>query len=239
MPGIGTIVNAAAVIAGGCVGLCLKRGLKQRYQDTIMQAIGRVVLFLGIAGALEKMFTVSGGTVASSGSMLAVVSLVLGAVTGEFLDIERRLEQFGDWLRVRLHSERDPMFVEGFVTTSLTICVGAMAVVGALEDGIGGDPSMLFTKAILDCVIVMVFAAGYGKGAICSFIPVALFQGTVTVLARVIEPLLTASMIDAMSMVGSMLIFCVGVNIMFPVKLKVANMLPALVFAVLYVGLGF
>ena len=82
-----------------------------------MQAIGLVVLFLGIAGALEKMFTVSGGTVASSGSMLAVVSLVLGAVTGEFLDIERRLEQFGDWLRVRLHSERDPMFVEGFVTT--------------------------------------------------------------------------------------------------------------------------
>ena len=204
-----------------------------------MCRIFRSGLFLGIAGALEKMFTVSGGTVASSGSMLAVVSLVLGAVTGEFLDIERRLEQFGDWLRVRLHSERDPMFVEGFVTTSLTICVGAMAVVGALEDGIGGDPSMLFTKAILDCVIVMVFAAGYGKGAICSFIPVALFQGTVTVLARVIEPLLTASMIDAMSMVGSMLIFCVGVNIMFPVKLKVANMLPALVFAVLYVGLGF
>ena len=125
------------------------------------------------------------------------------------------------------------------MTTSLTICVGAMAVVGALEDGIGEDPSMLFTKAILDCVIVMVFAAGYGKGAICSFIPVALFQGTVTVLARVIEPLLTAPMIDAMSMVGSMLIFCVGVNIMFPVKIKVANMLPALVFAVLYVGLGF
>ena len=123
------------------------------------------VLFLGIAGALgEDVSRSPGGTVASSGSMLAVVSLVLGAVTGEFLDIERRLEQFGDWLRVRLHSERDPMFVEGFVTTSLTICVGAMAVVGALEDGIGGDPSMLFTKAILDCVIVMVFAAGYGKG---------------------------------------------------------------------------
>lgn len=125
-----------------------------------------------------------------------MVSLVLGAVTGEFLDIERRLEQFGDWLRVRLHSERDPMFVEGFVTTSLTICVGAMAVVGALEDGIGGDPSMLFTKAILDwCHRHGVRGRATGRGHLsftlwpCS--------GTVTVLARVIEPLLTVPMIDA------------------------------------------
>lgn len=118
--------------------------------------------------------------------------------------------------------------------TTLTICVGAMAVIGPLQDGLVGDPSMLFTKALLDGIIVAIFSAAFGIGAIFSAVPLFLFQGSITLLAKGIQTFLTTSMIDNMSMIGSMLIFCVGVNMIFPVKIKVANMLPALLIVILY-----
>ncbi|MGI6094837.1 MAG: DUF554 domain-containing protein [Lachnospiraceae bacterium] len=239
MVGIGTIVNGAAVIAGGIIGLCCKKGMSQRFQDIIMQAAGLAVLFIGISGALEKMFAVQDGSISTHGTMMVVLSLVIGAFIGELLNIEKHIEDLGEWLKKKLKSEGDSLFMEGFLTTSLTICIGAMAVVGSLQDGLLGDPSMLFTKAILDGVIVIVFAAAFGKGAICSVVPLVLFQGSITLFAKLIEPFLTNRMIDGMSMIGSMLIFCVGLNILFPKKMKVANMLPSLVIAVIYVVLGF
>ena len=238
MIGIGTIVNTGAVIEGGLLGITFKKGLTQRFQDTIMQAIGLAVLFIGISGALEKMLIIEGTGLTAGKTMMCAVSLAAGAAAGEWLNIEKRFVSFGDWLRKKAGRENDSMFIDGFVMTTLTICVGAMAVIGPLQDGLSGDPSMLFTKALLDGIIVAIFAAAFGAGAIFSAVPLFLFQGSITLLARVIQVFLTQAMIDNMSMIGSMLIFCVGANMIFPVKIKVANMLPALAAVILCTAAG-
>lgn len=232
MPGLGTIINCAGVIGGGILGMMIKKGLSERFQNILIQAVGLCVIFLGISGTLTQMLTVDGGVIVSGGTMMIIFSLALGALLGELLNIEKHTEEFGEWIKVKTGSGSDGSFVDGFVTTSLTICIGAMAVVGAIQDGITGDISMLCAKAVLDAIIVFVMASSMGKGCIFSVIPLGLFQGGITLLSRVIEPLLTPQAVSNMSMVGSMLIFCVGVNLMFQKKIKVANMLPALVFAV-------
>lgn len=239
MPGLGTIINCAGVLAGGMLGLGLKKGLSERFQNILITVCGLSTIFLGIAGTLEEMFTVEEGHLASHGTMMIIFSLALGALLGEALNIEKHTEEFGSWIKEKSGSSKDPRFVDGFLSTSLTICIGAMAVVGSIEDGINGDFSTLAAKAVLDLIIVLVLTSSMGKGCIFSVIPLGIFQGSVTLLARVIEPLLTDTAISNMSMVGSMLIFCVGVNLMFHQKIKVANLLPALLFAVLCAFLPF
>lgn len=234
MIGLGTLINGAAVIVGGILGLIFKKGLKQRFQDTLMQALGLAVIFVGGSGTLKEIFEVQNTQLNITGTMMMVVSLVLGALLGEWINIERHTERFGNFLKRKVKSENDSGFIEGFVVTSLTICVGAMAVVGALQDGLTGDFSMLCTKAVLDAVIVVIFAAAFGKGAIFSVIPLVVFQGLITVFARLIQPFMTEAAISDLSLVGSMLIFCVGVNLMFKTKIKVANMLPSLIIVVIY-----
>ena len=235
MIGLGTIINAATVIAGGLVGLMLKKGLKPRFENIITQALGLSVIFIGISGALKEIFTVQqNGSLATQGVMMMVICIALGAVVGEWIGIEKYTEQFGEFLKRKAKSEGDTKFVDGFVNASLTICIGAMAIVGSLQDGLTGDYSMLATKAILDGVILVVFAAHYGIGPIFSVIPLVILQGGVTLLARVIEPFMTTKAIADMSLVGSMLIFCIGVNLMFKTKIKVANMLPVLIFVLIW-----
>lgn len=233
MPGLGTIVNAAAIILGGLAGLLFGKLIKLRVQETIMMACGVCVIFLGIAGAMEKMLTSSAdGMLSSGGTMMLIASVVLGGLVGSLLNIEGAMERFGTWLRKVTHSEGDGGFVDGFVTASLTVCIGAMAVVGSIQDGILGDHSTLFAKAVLDMVIIVVMTAGSGKGCIFSAIPVAVFQGTITALSRLLEPIMTPAALNNLSLVGSVLIFCVGVNLVWGKKIRVADMLPSLVFAV-------
>mgnify|MGYP000932175243 CR=1 FL=1 len=234
MPGIGTLVNGGAVVIGGIIGVFFKKGLKQRYQDTIMQGIALSVIFIGISGSLEKMLVIKDSLLSTQGTMMIVVSLVIGCVFGEWLNLEAHIEHFGTWLKEKTGNANDTRFIQGFITASLTICVGAMAVVGSLQDGLAHDPSMLFTKAVLDGVIIMLFASAFGMGAIFSVIPLLIFQGSITAFAGVIQPFLTDSMIQNMSLIGNMLIFCIGVNLMFPIHVKVANMLPALVVVAIY-----
>jgi len=234
MIGTGTLVNSAAVIVGGIAGLILKRGIKQRFQDIVTQATGLAVIFIGIAGGMSQMLKLVDGKFETQGSMMLIVSLVAGALIGEWINIEGYAERFGAWLRHKAKSDGDSLFIEGFVTTSLTICIGAMAVVGAINDGLTGDAQMLYMKAILDLVIVIIYASTYGIGVIFAVIPLAIFQGSITLLARIIAPYLTQSVIDSMTMVGSVLIFCVGVNLVFKARIKVANLLPALLAAVAY-----
>ena len=190
------------------------------------------MLFIGIAGAMEGMLRLSGSTLSSGRSMLIIASLALGALVGELINIEHWVERFGEWLKIKTGNAKDKDFVNGFVTASLTVCIGAMAVVGSIKDGIEGDISILTTKAILDLIIVMVMTCSLGKGCIFSAIPVAVFQGTITALARLIKPLMTEAASANLSLIGSVLIFCVGVNLVWGKKIKVANLLPSLVFAV-------
>ena len=232
MIGLGTIINSAAIIVGGVFGLLFGKLLKERVQDTLQKANGVCVLFIGIAGAMEGMLRLSGSTLSSGRSMLIVASLALGALVGELMNIEHWVERFGEWLKIKTGNSKDKDFVNGFVTASLTVCIGAMAVVGSIKDGIEGDISILTTKAILDLIIVMVMTCSLGKGCIFSAIPVAVFQGTITALARLIKPLMTEAALANLSLIGSVLIFCVGVNLVWGKKIKVANLLPSLVFAV-------
>lgn len=234
MIGLGTIINTGAIVVGGLLGILLKNIFPERIQDTLLKANGVCVLFIGIGGALQEMLTLENGELISSGSMMIILSCVLGSLLGAFLDIEKRIESFGSWLKKKTKSEKDTGFLDGFLTASLTVCIGAMAVVGAIQDGMQGDFSMLVAKSVLDFIIVMIMAAAMGKGCIFSAVPVALFQGTITVLARFIKPLMTEQAISNLSLIGSILIFCVGVNLVWGKKIKVANMLPAILFAIAF-----
>lgn len=239
MAGLGTIINSAAIIVGGVFGLLFGKILNERIQDSLQKASGICVLFIGIAGAMEGMLKLSGSSLSAGRSMLIVASLVLGALVGEILNIEHGFERFGEWLKVKTGNAKDKSFVEGFVTASLTVCIGAMAVVGSIKDGISGDYSILATKAILDFIIIMVMTCSLGKGCIFSAIPVAVFQGLITALARLIKPLMTDGALANLSLIGSILIFCVGVNLVWDKRIKVANLLPSLVFAVAIAFLPF
>ena len=234
MIGLGTIINTAAIILGGVAGGLFGKRLTERYQDTLMKACGLCVIFLGIAGALEKMFTVQNGSIVSGGTMMMIASFAIGSLVGEWINIEHHMNRFGEWLKVKSGNSKDKIFVDAFVTASLTVCVGAMAIVGSIQDGILGDYNTLLMKAILDFVIICVMTASMGKGCAFSAIPVALFQGSITILARGIEPIMTEPALNNLSLVGSMLIFCVGVNLVWEKKFKVANMLPAIVVAVIW-----
>ena len=234
MIGLGTIINTAAIILGGVAGGLFGKRLTERYQDTLMKACGLCVIFLGIAGALEKMFTVQEGVIVSGGTMMMIASFAIGSLVGEWINIEHHMNRFGEWLKVKSGNSKDKIFVDAFVTASLTVCVGAMAIVGSIQDGILGDCNTLLMKAILDFVIICVMTASMGKGCAFSAIPVALFQGSITLLARGIEPIMTEPALNNLSLVGSMLIFCVGVNLVWEKKFKVANMLPAIVVAVIW-----
>ena len=234
MFGFGTIINTAAVIAGGIAGVVLKKGIPENCQKILMQACGIATIFIGVSGTLKEMLVINGSSIETKGTFLLILSLVLGGLAGSLLSIEDRLERLGELLKKKLHSEKDTQFVEGFVTSTLVICIGAMAIVGAIEDGLTGNFSTLTAKAILDFVIVMIFASTLGKGVIFSALPLFLYQGAITLLAAVLGDFMSPSLISDISFVGSALIFCVGVNIAFGKKFNVGNLLPALLVPVIY-----
>ena len=232
MIGLGTIINVAAIVLGGLIGLLFGKTLKERTQETLTMVCGISTLFIGVTGALEGMLTVEGAAVISGKGMLVVILLALGGLIGELINIEAGFERFGNWLKIKTGSAKDKQFVNGFVTASLTVCIGAMAIVGSLKDGLEGDYSILTTKAVLDLIIVMVMTCSMGKGCLFSAIPVAILQGAITALAKLIQPIMTQAALDNLSMIGSVLIFCVGVNLVWGKKIRVANLLPAVILAV-------
>lgn len=239
MFGLGTLINVIAIVIGGILGSLFGKLLKERHQDTLSKTCGICVLFIGIAGALEGMLSVADGRIISGGSLLIIGCLAIGGLIGELLNIEGLFERFGTWLKVKTGNSKDKRFVDGFVTASLTVCIGAMAVVGAIQDGLLGDHATLTTKAILDLIIIMVMTCSLGKGCIFSAIPVGIFQGSITALAVLIKPLMTEAALGNLSTIGSILIFCVGINLVWSKKIRVANLLPAIVIAVIAAFLPF
>ena len=236
MPGIGTIVNIFAVLAGGFIGLLLKGGMKERYQEGVVKAMGLSTIFIGASGALPGMLVTDGSSltgVSIHETLAMILAMALGTFLGEVIDFDGKLERLGAWLKAKATRGEDSRFIEGFVTASLTVCVGAMAIVGSIQDGLIGDPSTLFTKSILDFIILIIYASTYGKGALFSAIPVAILQGGVTVCAGLLSPFFTPPVIANLSFLGNMMIFCVGCNLAFQAKFRVANMLPALIFGAL------
>lgn len=235
MFGIGTLLNTGAVLIGSALGMLLKKGLKQSLQDILMAGCGVATMFIGAAGTLSGMLSVNeDGSLSTGGSMLLIASLVLGGLIGQAIDIEKRMDSLGEKLKKLFRAQGDNRFVEGFVSASLVICVGAMAIVGSVQDGLTGDFTTLAVKSVLDLVIVLVLAASYGPGVMCAAIPIFVYQGLITVLAHFVGSFIGDALIADLSFVGSALIFCVGVNLAFGKKFKVGNLLPALLGPVVY-----
>ncbi len=233
MIGLGTIINSSAIVAGGLIGHFAGRLFRQDQQEALTKACGISVLFIAIAGAMQGMLHIDGGKILSGKAMLVVLCLALGTIVGELIGIEKGFERFGEWLKKKTGNSGDRQFVNAFVTASLTVCIGAMAIVGAIQDGLSGDYSTLAVKAVLDFIIIAVMTSSLGKGCVFSAIPVFLFEGAVTLLARLISPIMTETAVAYLSLIGSVLIFCVGLNLVWGKKIRVANMLPAVIFAVL------
>lgn len=236
MRGLGTIINVLAIILGGILGIACKKFVSLRYQYTIMKATGFSIIFFGAAGAFSRMLSISDvtNTLEVSGTIIMILSLTFGSLLGEMLDIDRRFEQFGSWLKQKTGSENDNEFTNAFVSASLTVSIGAMAILGAIQDGVYGDYTILASKAILDFIIILIMSASMGKGCIFSFIPVAFLQGGITALAVMLSEIMTETLLNNLSLVGNILIFCVGINLIWPNTVKVANLLPAIIIAVAF-----
>lgn len=234
MKGLGTLINTGLLVAGGLMGLFFGRYFSERMKDTVSKITGIATMIMGLGGTLGKMMVINDGVISTQGEMMMIISLVIGAVIGEIIDLDGKIESFGTYLKRKTNNESDSKFVSAFVSASCTVCIGAMAVVGSIEDGISGNYSILMAKGILDFIIIAIMTSTLGKGCIFSGIPVFLFQGSITLIAIFLGSFLSSAALSNLSYVGNALIFCVGLNIAFDTKIRVANILPAVVVAVLF-----
>ena len=219
---LGTIVNSIAIILGALLGIIIKKGMKEKYKTTVMDGIGLSVVIIGIMGGIE-----------SNNIILIIASIVVGSIVGEILDIDSKLENLGNNMEKRF-GKGDSNFSKGFVTASLVYCIGAMAIVGALESGLTGNHETLFAKSILDGITAIIFSSTFGIGVAFAAIPVFIYQGIITLLANSAKDLLTTTVINEMSAVGGILILAIGINILGIKKIKVANMLPSIIIPLIY-----
>lgn len=235
----GTIINALAVVAGSIAGLIIQAvtrrssrdisadGLGGRIQTIVMQGVALCVLYIGYSGALK-----------GENTLIAIISMALGAVIGEILDLDRRMRDLGDWVQARtaklIHTQEGaPSISDGFVTASLLFCVGAMAIVGALENGLTGNYDTLKAKSVLDGISSIVFASSLGVGVSFSAIATLLYQGIISLAAGLLSPLLGDTVIAEMTCVGSLLIVALGLNMLGASKIKVMNLVPAIFLPIL------
>lgn len=221
---IGTIVNVASVLGGSTVGVLFKGKFPEKVQNTVIHGISLAVILIGMqmAFSIEK----------DPDILLVIFSLVIGAVIGELMQLEKRLNDFGESLKDKVGGE-DDLFVQGFVQASLIYCVGAMAIMGSIQDGLNSDPSILFTKSLLDGITSIAFAASTGIGVAFSVIPILVYQGSITLAANWAAVYLTEDMIRIMTASGGLLITAIGLNMLGVSKIKTGNLLPALLVAVI------
>ena len=234
MVGLGTVINSVAIVVGGFIGLLFKNLFSSSLQDGLKKACGLSVMFIAIAGAMEGMLKINNEMLVSEKSMLVVICMALGTFIGEVIGIDKLFESFGELLKNKTGNKNDDDFNNAFLTATFTFCIGSMAIVGAIEDGLKGNYSILAVKSVLDFIMVAVLASSLGKGAIYSAIPVFIYEGLITLLARFISPLMTDLAINYISLIGSILIFCVGINLVWNNIIKVANMLPSLIVALIF-----
>jgi len=229
----GTIANAAAIVAGGMIGLLFKKGIPDRLSNSMMEMCGLGIFLIGINGVVVNMITAAPetGKLSDSGGLLLVISLVVGGLIGELIDIDKRVNILGQKIEMKFHAEG---FARGFVAASLLFCIGAMAIVGALNDGLNNDPSVLFVKSALDGILSAVLASSLGFGVIFSAIPVFLYQGGITLGAQMLSGVLQGELLTSVCMVGYTIVLVIGTGQMGMFKVKTANLLPALFVPILY-----
>ncbi len=219
---LGTIVNTLAIIAGSLIGLIFRGGIPEKYSQTLMHAIGLAVILIGLKGALQ-----------TDALLTVIISLAIGSVIGEYLKIEDRLEWLGKLIGQRM-SKKEGRIAEGFVTTTLLFCVGAMAIVGSMESGLSGNHQTLYAKSVLDGIASIIFASSLGIGVLFSAVSVFLYQGLITLTAIYIKPFLTPDVVSQMSAAGGLLIMAIGIGLLEIKKLRIGNMLPAIFIPLIY-----
>jgi uncharacterized membrane protein YqgA involved in biofilm formation len=243
MIGLGTLINIAAILVGATIGMIIKGGLASRYESIVMHSIGLSVIFIGITGVLSQMLVIENGSFSTRYTLLMIISLIVGSLIGEKINIEDKLEKFGEACKTKFKfkGEQGNEFVEGFVSSSLLFCVGAMAIVGSLNDGLNHDYSTLVAKSLMDMVAATVLAASLGIGVYFSILAVGIYQGSITLLASLISPYLNDTIISQISCIGSILIFALGLNMIFGKKIRIGNMLPGIFIPVIiyYLKLAF
>ena len=221
---LGTIVNCITIIVGSAIGLIVNGRMPERISNTIMKGLALCVLYIGISGALK-----------GENSIEMIICIAIGAFIGELIDIDKRLVQLGDYLEGKFKSKSEKVSIsEGFITSSLLFCVGAMSLVGSLECGLKGNYTTIFAKSILDGISAVVFASTLGIGVILSVATVFIYQGSITICARFLNGILNTTVIDSMSAVGSLLIIGLAINILCDKDIKVANLLPAVFIPIIY-----
>lgn len=218
---LGSIANAAAIIVCGIIGSFLKKGLPKRYGDLVIAALGFFTVMLGVKFAMQ-----------TEHPLVVIFSMVLGAALGEWIDIEKRMDNLGNKVQSKLKGFKGN-FSQGFVNASLLFCVGSMAIMGALQSGLANDHQTLYTKAVMDGVIAVVFASTLGIGVAASAFPVFIYQGAITLLAAFLQPYLSTAVVLEMTAVGGILLMGVGSNILEIKKVKVGNLIPAIFIPIL------
>lgn len=218
----GTIVNTAAIILGAILGLIFKGGIPERLRETIMNGLALCIIYIGISGTFK-----------GTNTLLIIISLFLGALIGELLDIDKAITKLGDFIELKLNAKSSKIS-QGFVNSSLLFCVGAMAVVGSLQSGLSQNYKILYAKSILDGISAVIFASTFGIGVIFSAASVFIYQGLITVLAFALKSILVTTVIDNITAVGSLLILGLGFNMLKMTKIKIANLLPAILIPIIY-----
>ena len=227
----GTLVNCIAVIVGGLIGLLFKKGIKPGYADGINRALGLAVLIIGMNGVVANMFTAQSGKISSSGELLLVVFLVVGTLIGELLKLDERFGKFCKKIESRFKANG---FASGFINGTVLFCVGAMSIIGSINDGLTGDSSILFVKSALDGVNAVIFGATLGFGVIFTCIPMLIYQGGISLLAGTLSGILQGELLEQICMVGYAIIMAIGLNFLLEKKFKTLNMVPALILPVVY-----
>lgn len=226
---LGTIVNALAIIGGSLLGIIFSKGIPDSYKQNIMSGVGLSVMLIGIKSALS-----------SDSLMVVIFSIIIGAMIGEFLKIEQRLEDLGTFFERKISRKTGDSgsFARGFVTASLVFCVGSMAIVGALESGLTSNHQTLFAKSILDGVTSIIFASSMGIGVMFSSIPVFLYQGLITITAVFMKSFLVPETISQMTSVGGLLILAIGMNLLGITKIRIGNLLPGMFLPLIYFAIS-
>lgn len=223
---LGTYINSIVIIIGSLLGLLFRHGIKDRFKEIIMHGVALAIFFVGISTTLAAML--DGGE-----PILFIISLVIGGIIGEYIDIDHRLHRLGALLQSKV-GKGESNIAKGFVTSSLLFCIGTMAILGSLESGLTGNHSTLFAKSVLDGVISVIMTSTMGIGVIFSAVSVFIYQGTITLFASIIEPYLSSNILREISIVGGILIFSLGLNMLDIKKIKTANLLPSVIVPPLY-----
>ena len=228
---MGTLINAGAIALSAVIGMVFKKGIPKHISDAVIRVMGVCIFMVGLTGALQSMAVITDSSISFDGSLILILSMAVGSVVGEVLRLADRFERFGHWAEEKLKIDG---FASGFIAASMLFCIGAMAILGSIEEGLTGSYDILKTKAVIDFVMGIMLTASMGVGVGFSAVSILVYQGSLTLCAGFVAPYMSDMMIDQVSMVGYVIIMIIGINNIFGEKIKTANLLPALFVPVLY-----